>query len=114
MKYQKPAEGIMLTSEWDDAKAFHVECECTDPDHAVDMWIEVEKEADVELINVSFYVQTTNTFWEEKYNRFRAAWNILTKGFHKQENHMVLNKQAALNFAGAITESVKQLEKRRG
>lgn len=111
MKPQKPAKGIMLTSEWSDSKAFHVECDCTDPDHAVDMWIEVEADDDLkDTISVSFYVKTTNEVWREGYSRLRAVWDILTKGVHTQSNNLLLNKQSALNFAEAIKTTVKDLE----
>ena len=110
MKSQKPANGIMLTNDWKDAKSFHIECECTDPDHAVDMWIEVDQDEDLSnTVNVSFYVKTTNVFWKKGYNRFRAAWDILTKGVHQQEHHLILHRQAALNMANAITRTVKEL-----
>jgi hypothetical protein len=34
----------------------------------------------------------------------------LFKGVHKQEHHMLLNKQSALNFAEAIKTTVAELE----
>ena len=111
MKSQKPANGIMLTNEWKDAKTFHIECECTDPDHAAVMWIEVDREKDFDAVNVSFYVNTSNPFWEKGYNRVRAAWDILVKGVHQQEHHMILHRQAALNMADAIRRTVKELDK---
>lgn len=112
MKSQKPAKGIMLTGEWEDAKAFHIECDCTDPDHTVEMWIEVDGESDLpELVTVSFYVKTTNEFWREGYSRIRAVWDILTKGVHTQSNTLLLNKQAALNMADAIKRTVKEMDK---
>lgn len=114
MRSQKPANGIMLTNQWKDAKSFHIECECTDSDHAVDMWVEVEMDQDEDsyhAVTVSFFVKTTNAFWEKGYNRFRAAWDILTKGVHQQEHHLILHRQAALNMANAITRTVKELDK---
>lgn len=114
MKYQKPAQGIMLQNDWGDAKTYHIECECTDPDHAVKMWIEVNGDTEVQDVEVSFYVETWTPFWDTKFNRFKAAWDILVKGVNRQEHHMILKKQAALNFAGAVTDTVKQLENKRG
>jgi hypothetical protein len=111
MKPQKPANGIMLTNEWMDAKTFHIECDCTDPDHAVDMWVEVEGDHILpNTVTVSFYVKTTNEVWREGYSRLRAVWEILTKGVHTQSNTLLLNKQAALNFAEAIKTTVKELD----
>ena len=114
MKYQTPAQGIMQTGDWKDAKSFHIECECTDSNHAVNMWIEVDGDKDIQDVQVGFYVDTWTPFWDTKFNRFKAAWNILVKGINRQEHHILLNKQAALNFAGAITETVKQLENKHG
>ena len=111
MKSQKPAEGIMLSNEWLGAKAYHIECDCTDPDHAVDMWIEVEGDPDLQdVISVIFYVKTTNEFWREGYSRLRAVWDILTKGVHTQSNTLLLKKQAALNLAEVIKTTVKELD----
>ena len=109
MKAQTPAKGIMLQGDWPDAKSFHIPCECTDPDHAADMWIEVDRELDLECVNVTFYVKTTNEFWREGYSRVRAAWDILTKGVHTQSHTMILDKQSALNMAEAIKTTIKGL-----
>lgn len=111
MKAQTPAKGIMLQGDWTDAKAFHIPCECTDPDHGVDMWIEVNREKDIDAVDVTFYVKTTNEFWREGYNRIRAAWDILTKRVHTQSNTLLLDRQSALNMAEAIKRTVKELER---
>ncbi len=111
MRAQKAAKGIMLQGDWTNAKAFHIPCECTDPDHGVDMWIEVDREQDLECVNVTFYVKTTNEFWREGYSRIRAAWDILTKGVHTQSQTLILDKQSALNMAEAIKSTAKELER---
>ena len=112
MKPQKPAKGILLTNEWPAAKAFHIECDCTATDHSVQMWIEVQRDKDIPDVELSFYVTTwTREFWKNWPARLRAVWDILVKGVHKQEHHMLLNKQAALNLAEAIKTSVKELDK---
>ena len=111
MKAQTPAEGIMLSKEWQDAKAYRIECDCTDPDHGVDMWIEAEADEDLhDTVSVTFYVKTTNHHWRDGYSRIRAAWDILTKGVHIQSNNLLLSKQAALNFAEVIKTTVKKLD----
>ena len=86
-----------------------INCDCTDPDHAVDMWIEVNRDADIETVDVTFYVKTTNEFWQEGYSRIRAAWDILTKGVHTQSNTLLLDRQSALNVAEAIKSTIKEL-----
>jgi hypothetical protein len=111
MKAQKPAEGIMLSKEWLGAKVHRIECDCTDPDHGVDMWIEAEADEDLhDTVSVTFYVKTTNQHWHDGYSRIRAAWDILTKGVHTQSNNLLLSKQAALNFAEVIKTTVKELD----
>jgi hypothetical protein len=111
MKSQKPARGIMLQHDFGDSKNFKVECDCSSDDHAVYMWIEVEKDKDMQDIQVSFYVTTwTREFWRNWPARLRAVYDILVKGVHKQEHHMILSQQSATNFAEAIKDTVKELE----
>ena len=112
MKVQKPAKVIMLQHDFGDSKNFKVECDCSSDDHAVYMWIEVSKDDEVDDVEVSFYVTTwTREFWRNWPARLRAVYEILFKGVHKQEHHMILSKQSATNLAGAITDTVKELEK---
>jgi len=114
MKAQKPAQGIMLQSDFGNSKNFKVECDCSSDDHSVYMWIEVQRDADVPDVEVSFYVTTwTREFWRNWPARLRAVYDILVKGVHKQEHHMILNKQAALNFADAIKRTVKEMEEKK-
>lgn len=111
LKAQTPAQGISLEKDWGDARVFNVECDCSSDDHAVKMWIEVQRDQDIPDVEVSFYVTTwTREFWKDWPARLRAVWDILVHGVHKQEHHMLLNRQAALNFATAITNTVKQLD----
>ena len=113
MKPQKPAQGITLQGDYGDSKNFKVECDCSSDDHAVHMWIEVQRDADIPDVEVSFYVTTwTKEFWKDWPARLRAVYDILFKGVHKQEHHMLLNKQSAINFADAITSTVKEMEKK--
>ena len=111
MKAQKPAQGISIDANYDNARVFNVECNCSSDDHAVKMWIEVQKDPDIPDVEVSFYVTTwTNNFWQNWPTRLQAVYDILIKGVHKQEHHMLLNKQAALNLAEAIKSTVRELE----
>jgi len=110
MKAQTPAQGISIDNDWGDAKTFNVECDCTSDDHAVKMWIEVQRDKDIPEVEVSFYVTTWTPFWNESWSRFKAAYEVLFKGVHKQEHHMILNKQSAINFAHAILSTVDELE----
>lgn len=111
MTPQKPAQGISIANDWGDARAFNVECDCTSDDHAVKMWIEVQRDRDIPDVEVSFYVTTwTREFWKDWPARLRAVYDIIFKGVHKQEHHMLLNKQSAINFAHTIIDTVKELD----
>lgn len=109
---QKPAMGILQTNEYKDAKVFKVECSCQDPDHAVDMWIEVDADQVYDVV-VSFYVTTKTPFWKDGFSRIKTAWQVLTTGIHKSENHLYLGDQAAMNLAFAINDNIKILKARR-
>jgi hypothetical protein len=110
---QRPAQGISLDKDFGDAKVFNVECDCSSDDHAVKMWIEVQRDQDIPDVEVSFYVTTwTKNFWSNWPARIRAVYDILFKGVHKQEHHMLLNKQSALNFAEAIKDTIDELDKK--
>lgn len=113
-KAQSPAQGISLERDFGDAKIFNVECDCSADEHAVKMWIEVQRDNDIPDVEVSFYVTTwTREFWKDWPARLRAVWDILVKGVHKQEHHMLLGKQSAINFATAILDTVKDLERKK-
>jgi hypothetical protein len=113
MKAQTPASGISIERDFGDARVFNVECDCGSDEHAVKMWIEVRRDRDVPDVEVSFYVTTwTKDFWKEWPARIRAVYDILFKGVHKQEHHMLLNKQSAINFAQAIKDTVEELDKK--
>jgi hypothetical protein len=110
---QRPAQGISLDKDFGDAKVFNVECDCSSDDHAVKMWIEVQRDQDIPDVEVSFYVTTwTKNFWNNWPARICAVYDILFKGVHKQEHHMLLNKQSALNFAEAIKDTIDELDKK--
>lgn len=111
MKAQVPAHGISLEKDFGNAKVFNVECDCSSDDHAVKMWIEVQRDPEVPDVEVSFYVTTwTRAFWKAWPARLRAIWDIVVHGVHKQEHHMILNRQAALNLAHTIESVIQELE----
>lgn len=113
MKAQTPAQGISIDHDWGDAKVFNIECDCSDSDHAVKMWIEVQRDRDVPDVEIGFYVTTrTAKFWQGWPQRLRAVKDILMHGIYQQEHHMLLNRQAALNFASAIQNTVADLDEK--
>lgn len=109
MKAQKPAQGISIDKDFGDARVFNVECDCSSDDHAVKMWIEINKDRDIPDVEVTFYVTTWTPWFNSWRDRLGAALNILFKGVHKQQHSMLLNHQTALNFAEAINSTVKSL-----
>lgn len=109
MKAQKPAQGISIDADYDNARVFNVECDCTADDHAVKMWIEVNRDQDIPDVEVTFYVTTWTPWFSRWQERVGAALNILFKGVHKQQHSMLLNQQSALNFAEAIKSTVRDL-----
>lgn len=109
MKAQTPAEGIMIQKDWGKARSYTVACDCGDHEHNVHMWIEAAPEPDVQDVTLTFYVQTTNNWWDK--NRWRQMWEILTKGYTKNEATVILSKQGALNLSTVIRNSVNDLAK---
>ena len=106
MKAEKPATGIMLVKEYDDAKIYQIECECTDPDHNHIIWVENDKELD--SVSVTVYTTNTTPFWSTI--RWKTIWELLTKGYVKRDVTLLLNKQQALNYADALKKAIKDLE----
>jgi hypothetical protein len=114
MKTQTPAHGIMQTGEYLESKSFRISCNCHSTDHDADMWIEVNRDVDdprLADVEVSFYVKTWTPVWKGCRQRLTSVYEILFKGVHCQEHHMILDKQSAINFADAIKNTVKELEK---
>ncbi|HET8688645.1 MAG TPA: hypothetical protein VFM18_18680 [Methanosarcina sp.] len=110
MEAQKPAKGISQEREFNDASVYRVECECSCPDHSVAMWIEIDSDKETQDIQVAFFADTWTPWWDRYYNRFKCIWKLLTTGIVRYEHHMILNKQAAINFATVILNDVKKLE----
>ena len=112
MKAQIPAVGIALVHKFGTSSNYHIECDCGDVNHSVKMWIEVNKETDFDHVTVSFYVKAWTPFWETSFSRIKTAWHVLTKGYHQQEHHLLLNAQSACNLANILNIKIKELEKK--
>jgi hypothetical protein len=104
VKPQEPAAGISYRGNWGDTKSYRVECECSDPAHAHDIWIE----ADETEVSVIVYTQVKSKFWE--LNRWKQIWTLLTKGYVEYEAALAMNQQQAINYAEAIRKGVKDVE----
>ena len=101
---QKPAEGVLKTSEWGDSKWYHIHCDCGSEDcaHTVNV------EADDFGVQVHVYVRNHTKWWEK--NRWRQIWQILTRGYADMETTIVMNEQTAVNYAAALNSAVEDVK----
>jgi hypothetical protein len=104
MKAQKPAEGILKTSEWGDSKWYHVRCDCGNEDCSH----ELNVEADDCGIQVHIYVKNHTKWWEK--NRWKQIWQILTKGHAEMETTIVMNEQTVLNYAETLKSAINDIK----
>jgi hypothetical protein len=105
MKAQIPAEGIFKHREWGDSVMYGVTCECTDPTHQHDVWIE----ADETGVTVTTYTQQKTKWWE--FNRFKIIWILLTKGYVEYEANIIMSEQQALNYSETLKKAVTDVKK---
>ena len=135
MKSQIPAEGISVTHKFEDSIFYKVDCQCGNPDDAIDFEIEIAPSVNDIIVNqyttqktnwwTNFvtprydidneYVQGLNWLWAGLVNglatRLRLTKNIWWDGYVKYESTTVLSKQQALNYADALKKGVLHLEK---
>lgn len=104
MKLQTPAEGILKKGNFGDAMMYHVVCDCGQPDHAHNLWIEAEDIG----ITVTIYTEVKSPWW--KWNRFQQIWQLLTKGYLQQETVLTMNEQTALNYAETLKKSINDVK----
>ena len=100
MKIQKPAEGILKTNSWGDAMAYHVVCDCGQPDHSHNLWVEAEDTG----ITVTIYADVKSPWWSM--NRFKQIWQLLTKGYIQYETVLTMSEQTALNYAETLKSAI--------
>lgn len=105
MRAQRPAEGILKTTEWGDSKWYHVRCDCGNDDCSH----EIEVEADDFGVEVNIYVKNHTKWWERK--RWSQIWHILTRGYAEMETTIVLNEQTALNYAETLKSAIVDVKK---
>ena len=104
MDSQKPAEGILLRRDYGDAKVYQVVCECHQPDHDHNMWIE----ADNTGVAVTIYITVKSNWWSK--TRWHAIWTLLTKGYVDTESSICMSKQQAINYANVLQLAVNDVE----
>lgn len=105
MKLQTPAEGILKKGDFGDAKSYHVVCDCGQPDHAHNLWIEAEEVG----ITVTIYADVKSPWW--KWNRFKQIWQLLTKGYIQYETVLTMNEQVALNYAETLKKAIEDVKR---
>jgi len=103
MKAQIPAEGIYQNKSWGDSITYGVVCECSDPNHTHNVWVE----ADDSGITVTTYTQQETKWW--KFNRFKIIWTLLTKGYVEYEASLIMTEQQALNYAETLKKAIKDV-----
>jgi len=104
MKAQIPAEGILKRSSWGDAMSYQIVCQCHQPDHDHNVWIE----ADESDVTVTTYTTQKSKPWS--LNRWQVIWRLLTKGYVEYEANIIMTKQQALNYAETLKTAVKDVE----
>jgi hypothetical protein len=136
MKAEKPAQGISKKAEFDDAVWYEVDCVCGSPHHYHSVWI--ERDSETQLITVDITTEVTTDFWTQtvpervgKINLPVVSWawqtvayavnetvrrakiiaRVLFKGYIKYDSTVMLTKQQAYNYAKALENAVKELER---
>ena len=132
MKAETPAEGIMKTGDYGNAKWYKVVCGCGQPDHNIDF----EVEADDCSVNVNTYVTTKTDYWGETFKRrfdidsvwlqefdwfwkdlingftrrVKWTWRIWTQGYIKTETTISMSEQQALNYAETLKFAIQDVK----
>jgi hypothetical protein len=108
---QQPAEGIMAREGNDlNMQSFHVECSCTDEGHALNVWIEFDREDDWPEPQVTFYVQTCYPTWRGFFHRLKDAVGIVFGQPLTREHSILFSKQSAINFAATLNKSIEEMD----
>lgn len=132
MKAQLPAEGILKTHDWGDSKVYKVVCDCGQPDHEHNVWIE----ADECGVNVNIYTTVKTDCWSEElkpkydidniwlqeiewywkgfYNslarKLKLTKSIWSKGYVDFETTISMNEQAALNYSTTLKNAIADVK----
>lgn len=102
---------IMHTGDWPDADTYRVACDCRDRDHDLDVWIEVEPDAETRDITLTFYKELYSPVWEQGFNRFREALRLLFTGSTRVTGTIILKQAVAQNLLDTIQRSINRLDK---
>ena len=131
MKAEKPATGIMKTSDFGDSKFYKVVCGCGQPDHDIDFEVE---SADIG-VTVNTYVTAKTDYWSEAVKkrfdidnpyfqeldwavkdlingfvaRVKLTWTVWTKGYIRCESTIIMTEQQAFNYAETIKSAAQDV-----
>ena len=129
----------MKTNDWGDSKVYKVVCDCGQPDHEHNVWIE----ADESGINVNIYttvktdcwseelrpkydidnvwLQEFEWFWKGLYNslvrKLKLTKSIWITGYVDYQTTISMTEQTALNYATTLKsaiEDVREFKKPKG
>ena len=108
---QTPAKGIVEEYDDEGCKAYRVDCDCSNEDHAVSTWIEVSAFDEIG-VDVNFYVKTWTPYDLASgglWGRIKKACNILFKGVDTQEHNILLSEQVATNWIRAVEKAMQDV-----
>ena len=134
---QKPAEGIMLTHDFGDSKYYRVDCNCGNEQDHIEVSIFLD---DYGEILVEFEATQKTQWWKKLWeydvyqiynpwlfsivnslqelvngtaHRLRVTRDVWFRGYVTYSSSTILSKRAALNFSGALSDAVMEIEKRK-
>lgn len=116
---------VMLVAEYKDGTSFwRVPCDCSDPNHDVHLWFEVDDDGIAALRitrELGFYANEwhSDDRWHERIvrkvgrgcSRIKAAIKILFKGYLTMDGEVCLSKEGIDGLQLALTEGKKNMIK---
>ena len=108
----EPSTGILKRQPLNDVHSYLIECDCTESSHNVNAWIEINRENDIEQVEVVFYMEWEHGYlpWKGLWHRLKTTWQVIWGGKIKVSHDILLNPETAKNFANALEKSVADLE----
>lgn len=132
---QIPADGIMKTHDFPDAKYYRVDCSCGNPDDEIAFSVEND---DGEIVVLTYITQKTD-WWADPANqnksynynnefvfqlnyivrgwmnglihRIKWTWRLWIDGYLKYSSTTIMTEQQALNYAEALRSAISDLQK---
>jgi len=104
MTPETPAQGILRINDWGSSKMYQAVCNCGDDTHTH----VIDIEADDSDVTVTVYTNTKTNFWSK--DRWSHIFKLLFTGYVSRESHLILSKQAALNYASVLQSAIKDVE----